>query len=125
MHYLGFIGVPRRYFEIGETEFIPQSAETLNAFITVMALIVGFAQIVFIFNIVWSLFKGRISEKNPWQAASLEWQTPEMPPAHGNWGKELPTTYRWAYDYSVPGADKDFIPQNQPPGEGGTKAITA
>ncbi len=38
------------------------------------------------------------------------------PPKHGNFGKELPVVYRWAYDYSVPGADKDFIPQNVPPG---------
>ena len=39
----------------------------------------------------------------------------ETPPGHGNWGKELPVVYRWAYDYSVPGAAQDFIPQNQPP----------
>jgi len=26
----------------------------------------------------------------------------------------LPTVYRWAYDYSVPGAAQDFIPQNTP-----------
>ena len=48
-------------------------------------------------------------------ATTLEWQTPETPPGHGNWGKELPVVYRWAYDYSVPGAPQDFIPQNQPP----------
>ena len=41
-------------------------------------------------------------------------ETPQTPPAHGNWGKELPVVYRWAYDYSVPGAPEDFIPQNQP-----------
>jgi cytochrome c oxidase subunit 1 len=51
---------------------------------------------------------------NPWRATTLEWQTPETPPGHGNWGKELPVVYRWAYDYSVPGAAQDFIPQNEP-----------
>jgi cytochrome c oxidase subunit 1 len=117
MHYLGFIGVPRRYYALGETEFIPLSAATLNEFITVAALIVGFAQVVFIFNLVWSLFKGKKSVKNPWRAASLEWQTPQVPPAHGNWGKELPVVYRWAYDYSVPGAAEDFLPQNLPPNQ--------
>ncbi len=115
MHYLGLIGVPRRYYELGETAFIPKSAETLNVFITVAALIVGAAQMVFLFNLVRSVFKGRLAGSNPWNAASLEWQTPETPPAHGNWGKELPVVYRWAYDYSVPGAERDFIPQNQPP----------
>jgi cytochrome c oxidase subunit I len=115
MHYLGFIGVPRRYYELGETAFIPPSAATLNIFITVAALVVGAAQTVFFYNLFWSLFKGKPAGSNPWNAASLEWQTPETPPGHGNWGKELPVVYRWAYDYSVPGADKDFIPQNEPP----------
>lgn len=115
MHYLGFIGVPRRYYELGETAFIPPSAATLNIFITVAALVVGAAQIVFFYNLFWSLFKGKPAGSNPWNAASLEWQTPETPPGHGNWGKDLPVVYRWAYDYSVPGADKDFIPQNEPP----------
>ena len=80
-----------------------------------MALIVGFAQLVFLFNMIWSLRRGQPAGGNPWRATTLEWQTPETPPGHGNWGRELPVVYRWAYDYSVPGAPEDFIPQNQPP----------
>ena len=114
MHYLGLLGVPRRYYELGETAFVPPSAHTLNIFITVMALIVGAAQILFLFNLVWSLPRGRQAGGNPWRATTLEWQTPQTPPAHGNWGKDLPVVYRWAYDYSVPGAAEDFIPQNHP-----------
>jgi cytochrome c oxidase subunit I len=114
IHYLGLLGVPRRYHEMGSTAFIPESAQTLNAFITVVALIVGLAQMVFLFNLFWSLFKGKPAGGNPWNATTLEWQTPETPPRHGNWGKELPIVYRWAYDYSVPGAKDDFIPQNVP-----------
>ncbi len=121
MHYVGLVGVPRRYPELGETAFIPDSVHTLNAFITVVALIVGFAQMVFLFNMLWSLRYGREAGGNPWRATSLEWQTPTTPPPHGNWGKHLPIVYRWAYDYSVPGAPRDFIPQNDPwPG----KAVT-
>ena len=116
MHYLGLLGMPRRYHDMGESAFIPASAQTLNAFITIMALIVGFAQLVFLFNLVWSLFKGKESGGNPWKANSLEWQTPETPPPHGNWGKDQPVVYRWPYDYSVPGAKDDFIPQNVPAG---------
>ena len=115
MHYLGLLGVPRRYYALGETAFIPQSAHQLNAFITVAALIVGFAQMVFLFNLISSLFKGKHAGRNPWKATTLEWQTPEIPPGHGNWGKELPVVYRWAYAYNVPGAEQDFLPQNQPP----------
>ncbi|MQB41023.1 cytochrome c oxidase subunit I [Rhizobium sp. ICMP 5592] len=114
MHYLGLMGVPRRYYELGETAFIPPSAHTLNMFITVAALIVGAAQILFLFNLAWSLRWGKQAGGNPWRATTLEWQTPQTPPVHGNWGKELPIVYRWPYDYSVPGADQDFIPQNQP-----------
>ncbi|MBV8577595.1 MAG: cbb3-type cytochrome c oxidase subunit I, partial [Acetobacteraceae bacterium] len=101
MHYLGLMGVPRRYYEMGEMAFVPPSAVTLNIFITVAALTVGAAQLVFIFNLIWSLSKGKLAGGNPWRATSLEWQTPDTPPHHGNWGKELPVVYRWAYDYSV------------------------
>ena len=114
MHYLGFLGVPRRYFAMGSTDFIPESAQSLNASITISALIVGLSQLIFIYNVFWSLRAGKPAGHNPWEATSLEWQTPDVPPHHGNWGPELPTVYRWAYDYGVPGAEKDFIPQNHP-----------
>ena len=115
MHYLGFIGVPRRYYEMGQTEALyTSSAADLNVFITLAALAVGFAQLVFIYNVFWSAKKGIVAEKNPWKATSLEWQTPDQPPIHGNFGKELPVIFRWAYDYSVPGAEDDYIPQDVP-----------
>ena len=112
MHYLGFVGVPRRYYEIGETMFVPPSAADLNAFITIMVLIVGFAQVVFIYNLMTSLFNGKKSERNPWKATTLEWQTAEFPPGHGNFGDELPVVYRWAYEYGAPGNVEDYVPQN-------------
>ncbi|MBI3056269.1 MAG: cbb3-type cytochrome c oxidase subunit I [Betaproteobacteria bacterium] len=115
MHYLGFAGVPRRYYAIGGTNFIPDSAQALNASITIAALIVGVVQVVFLYNLVWSYFKGKPAGSNPWGATTLEWQTADTPPKHGNFGKSLPVVYRWAYDYSVPGAKDDFIPQNVPP----------
>jgi cytochrome c oxidase subunit 1 len=114
MHYLGFLGVPRRYFAMGSTDFIPESAQTLNAGITVSALIVGVSQLIFLVNIFWSLQRRDPAGHNPWGATSLEWQTEHVPPRHGNWGAELPRVYRWAYDYSVPGSELDFIPQNHP-----------
>ena len=112
MHYLGFLGVPRRYYAVENIDFIPQSAHSLNAGISIAALIVGAVQAVFLFNLVWSYFKGRPSGGNPWNATTLEWQTADTPPQHGNFGADLPVVYRWAYDYSVPGAEQDFIPQN-------------
>lgn len=114
MHYLGFLGVPRRYFAMSGSDFIPESAQSLNAGITVSAIIVGVVQLVFIANLIWSLRNGKPAGSNPWQATTLEWQTEHTPPGHGNWGKTVPVVYRWAYDYSVPGVKADFIPQNVP-----------
>jgi len=118
LHYLGFLGVPRRYFELSTLEFVPDSVGTLNAFVTVVALTVGFAQIVFLYNIAKSVVSGKKAERNPWRAASLEWQTSSFPPGHGNFD-EPPLVYRWAYDYNVPGAKQDFLPQNMSPQEAG------
>lgn len=114
MHYLGILGVPRRYYALGETGFIPPSVHLANEWISIAALIVFAAQGLFFFNMIWSRFWGPRADPNPWGAASLEWQTPQTPPAHGNWGPTLPTVYRWPYDYSVPGAPRDFIAQTEP-----------
>ncbi len=115
MHYLGFLGMPRRYYEMGDSAFVPPSAAIANQAITVAAIFVAVIQLVFFYNIIRSLFKGEKADPNPWKATTLEWLTPDTPPAHGNWGPKLPVVYRWAYDYSVPGADKDYIPQTEPP----------
>ena len=117
MHYLGFVGVPRRYFEMYDSEYMAVSTNYLNQFITIVALIVGITQILFLYNIITSAKFGKKAGKNPWKACSLEWRTPEVPAGHGNFGKELPVVYRWAYDFSVPGAKEDFIPQDIAPNQ--------
>ena len=111
MHYLGIQGMPRRYFSFEGIEFISQSAYTLNQFITVVAIVVGISQMLFIYNLIHSFTKGKPSGNNPWKAASLEWCTPDTPPHHGNWGPKLPVVYRGAYDYSIPGVADDFVSQ--------------
>ena len=81
--------------------------------ILVAAVCLGLCQIPFIINLFWSINNGRkVTSDNPWDATTLEWQTP-TPPPHGNFAK-APTICRDPYDYSVPGADKDFTPQNEP-----------
>jgi cytochrome c oxidase subunit 1 len=112
MHYLGVLGVPRRYYAYENYDFIPDSAKDLNAMISVMAIFVALVQLIFLYNLIWSLFKGKPAGDNPWEATSLEWQTETTPPGHGNWGKHIPICHRWAYDYSVPGYEQDFLPQN-------------
>ena len=122
MHYLGILGMPRRYYAYDNYAFIPPSAHSMNAFITVAALIVGAFQLVFLYNLAWSAFKGRPAGSNPWRAASLEWQTPDTPPKHGNWGPVLPVVYRSAYDYSLQGAEQDFVAQNDPTRHAGAES---
>ncbi|WP_082616583.1 cbb3-type cytochrome c oxidase subunit I [Massilia sp. Root418] len=115
MHYLGVLGMPRRYYAYDNYNFIPASAQVMNEFITIAALVVGVAQLLFIFNMAYSAFKGRVADGNPWRAASLEWFTPQTPPAHGNWGPQLPVVYRGAYDYGQQTGASDYIPQNVGP----------
>jgi len=117
MHYIGALGVPRRYFALGTTDFIPESAFELNAAITVAAVFVAAVQIVFFINVFKSLWNGEKSDPNPWEATSLEWQTPDNPPRHGNWGPHLPVVYRWAYEYATPGVKDDFVPQTVAPAD--------
>jgi cytochrome c oxidase subunit 1 len=115
MHYMGILGVPRRYYSYSNAiDFIPPSVQTANRWITISALFVAAVQMIFLFNLVWSYFRGKPAGSNPWRSTTLEWQTQDTPPKHGNWGKDLPVVHRWAYDYSVPGAPEDFIPQNVP-----------
>jgi cytochrome c oxidase subunit 1 len=89
----------------------------INEIITFFALAGAVVQAVFIFNFVYSIFKGTKASKNPWKANTLEWTTP-VERIHGNWPGELPEVHRWAYDYSTPGAEEDYIPQNIPLKEG-------
>jgi|TARA_B110001469_G_C9644127_1_gene324837 cytochrome c oxidase subunit 1 len=116
MHFLGLAGVPRRYY--ANTEF-PMFNEMydINELITVFALVAGFAQLFFIFNVFYSMFKGPKAPQNPWESTTLEWTTP-VKHIHGNWPGELPVVYRWPYDYSKPGMEEDFILQTEPLREG-------
>ncbi|MBB2146654.1 cytochrome c oxidase subunit I [Pedobacter sp. LMG 31464] len=112
LHFLGLDGVPRRYYAFTEFEFM-QKWLTVNVLVTWSAIIAGLAQVAFLFNFFYSIFKGKKSTQNPWGANTLEWTAP-VERLHGNWPGEIPTVYRWPYDYSKPGAEEDFIPQTIP-----------
>ena len=55
----------------------------------------------------------KVTSDNPWEATTLEWQTP-TPPPHGNFDRPM-EVHRGPYEYSVPGQSSDFTPQNQSP----------
>lgn len=112
MHFMGVDGVPRRYYAFTEFAFMEKWVPA-NEFITWAAIIAGLAQIAFIYNFFHSIFYGKKATQNPWNSNTLEWTTP-VEHIHGNWPGEIPTVYRWPYDYSKPGHHEDFIPQNVP-----------
>ncbi len=117
MHFVGLAGAPRRYYDYSVyNEFNSGSLEqimNLNEIITIFAIIAALGQILFLFNFFYSIYRGPKAPQNPWNSNSLEWTTP-VEHVHGNWPGELPTVHRWPYDYSKPGSDTDFIPQNVP-----------
>jgi len=76
------------------------------------AMFLGLVQLFFIVNLLWSLKKGARVGNNPWDSTTLEWTTTSPPPAH-NFEPAL-TVYRGAYEYSEPGAPRDFTVQSQP-----------
>jgi cytochrome c oxidase subunit 1 len=88
----------------------------LNVIITVFAIIAAVGQVIFLFNFFYSIYRGPKAPQNPWRSNTLEWTTP-VEHMHGNWPGALPVVHRWPYDYSKPGAEEDFIPQNVPIGE--------
>lgn len=112
MHFMGIDGVPRRYYAFTEFAFM-QEWLTVNVFITWSAIISALAQVAFLWNFFYSIFYGKKASQNPWQSNTMEWTAP-VKHLHGNWPGEIPTVYRWPYDYSKPGHDEDFIPQTTP-----------
>jgi cytochrome c oxidase subunit 1 len=112
MHYLGLGGFPRRYYSFTNFDAFSTFAD-LNVFITIAAIVTFSAQLIFLYNFFYSMFRGRVAPANPWRSNTLEWTTP-VKVGHGNWPGPLPIVYRWPYDYSKPGAKDDFIPQTVP-----------
>lgn len=118
MHFLGLAGVPRRYYTNSEFPLFDAFID-MNVLMTVFAIVGSAAQVIFFFNFFYSMVRGPKASQNPWQANSLEWTTP-VEHIHGNWPGALPEVHRWAYDYSKPGKDEDFVPQTVPLAEGET-----
>ena len=116
MHFLGMAGLPRRYYSNTAFPMFDNLAD-INVLITYFAIIGGAAQLIFIFNFFYSIWRGPKASQNPWRANSLEWTTP-VEHLHGNWPGDIPVFHRWAYDYSKPGYEEDFVPQNVPLAEG-------
>jgi cytochrome c oxidase subunit 1 len=117
MHFVGMAGAPRRYYDYSEFPFLDWVMD-LNPIISTFAIVGGAAQLLFLFNFFHSMKYGQVATQNPWASNTLEWTTP-VKHVHGNWPGAIPEVHRWAYDYSNPEHEEDFVPQVVPmkPGE--------
>jgi cytochrome c oxidase subunit I len=119
MHIIGVGGHPRRYYDATLYDTW-NHLQGLNQFMTVCALLLGLAQIIFVVNFVGSLFWGKVAGRNPWHSNSLEWTAPSPPP-HGNF-EETPIVHRGPYEYGHPEAEEDYLPQTE---SAGPRAVVA
>jgi cytochrome c oxidase subunit 1 len=112
MHYLGLAGNIRRFSRFTEVNFLNTPHITdLHMFMSIAAFITAGAQLIFLLNLFWSMFKGPIAPENPWEATSLEWTIPSPPP-FDNFAGRQPVVYHGPYEFGVPGATKDYIMQD-------------
>lgn len=116
MHFIGLAGLPRRYYTNSSFPMFDNLVD-INVIITIFAILGSAVQVVFLFNFIHSAIYGRRAPQNPWKSNTLEWTAP-VKHYHGNWLGEIPEVHRWAYDYSKPNAEDDFVPQTVPLKEG-------
>jgi cytochrome c oxidase subunit I len=112
MHYLGMAGHPRRYSQGTELAYL-RPLLPLQKFITYAAIITIAGQLIFLWNFISSLRSGKKATDNPWEATTLEWTT-ATPPPHDNFAGHTPVVHNGPYEYSVPGASRDYVMQTDP-----------
>jgi cytochrome c oxidase subunit 1 len=109
-HIMGMAGAPRRYAEHDKLSYLG-NIMPLTKFVSYMAIFTIAAQLLFLVNLIWSWWKGKKAADNPWEATTLEW-TVSSPPPFDNFGGVEPVVYRGPYEFSVPGAEKDYCMQS-------------
>ncbi|MFQ5767497.1 MAG: cbb3-type cytochrome c oxidase subunit I, partial [Acidobacteriota bacterium] len=113
MHTMGIAGHPRRYYDSSDYSYL-QSMQPLHRMVTVAAFFTAAVQLIFLFNIIWTLLKKKNAPENPWESTTLEWTVPSPPP-HDNFGGRKVVVHHGPYEYGVPGAATDFIMQDAGP----------
>ena len=88
---LGYLGMPRRYWQY------PPEFQVLNVLSTAGASILAVGYLLPMIYFLWSLRYGPIAEANPWHAAGLEWKTTSPPPTFNF--DETPVVTWEAYNY--------------------------
>jgi len=110
MHWLGLMAHSRA--ASGDLAASGPLVTSLRTFVTIATILTVAAQILFVLNFVWTLWRGEQTEEgNPWRATTLEWSVPSPPPTD-DFGAREPVVYRGAYEFGASGATTDFAPQN-------------
>jgi cytochrome c oxidase subunit 1 len=109
MHVMGLMGMPRRFAQFTEYTFLVNTGGLVKL-VTFAAIMTITVQFLFYFNVFWSMFKGKPAGENPWEATTLEWNTPSPPP-HDNFAGVLPVVHHGPYEFAVPGAPRDYVMQ--------------
>ncbi len=112
MHVVGMGGMHRRTQNPYEKYVYIDGMLPMNRLMTHAAILLGFTQLILLFNVLWSMWKGKKAEQNPWNANTLEWTASPTPGIHGNFGPVIPTVYRGPYEYASPEVDEDWLPQD-------------
>jgi cytochrome c oxidase subunit 1 len=114
MHWLGLIA-HSRVVPSSALASVAEAGSSIRTFITFAILLTVAAQVLFLINFLWSLFRAkRVQECNPWRATTLEWSVASPPPAD-DFGDRDPVVYRGAYEFRVPEVAEDFVPQHLTP----------
>ncbi len=115
MLHQGMVGMSRRLFDGGLTYSFTEGVIHYNSVMAVSAFVLLLFQLPFIYNFLTSIKWGRkVTKSNYWEATTLEWSAAPTPPVgHGNFAT-IPTVYHGPYEYSVPGHELDYCPQEVP-----------
>lgn len=101
MHKLGLLGMPRRV-----AAYDPSFVD-LNVLVSIGGALLGFSTLPFLVNVAYCWLKGQPAGANPWEALTLEWQTPSPPPEENF--EILPVLTTGPYDYGHAGRDPSEI----------------
>jgi hypothetical protein len=115
MHWLGLEGMPRRV-----ADYEPRFG-TVNFIESIGAFVLGASTLIFVYNMVWSWWRGERAPANPWRALTLEWQVSSPPPIFNF--DEPPQVVGAPYEYGVPGARHAVVTVHQPEPEAGPRGV--
>ena len=78
MHFVGLEGMPRSIYSYP----VDRGWQHLNMVISIGGFIQAIAMLLFAYNLIWSLRKGKVAGNDPWDAWTLEWATSSPPPVY-------------------------------------------